>query len=310
MQNENQDPEQAVEGVSPACLLLLSNYLRFIAYERQLSAHTVSNYKRQLIAIAQDLALETWQALVVDDIKLMLSLLNQDGKSVASINLRLTVLRNFCEYLVEQKILEHNPATSVHSLKTKKPLPKQVNVDEMSALLSFEGNDWMTLRDKAMLELLYGCGMRLSELTALNKDALQSKDTIRVIGKGKKERVLPIGEKARIALNHWKNARETMHPSADEQALFLSKRKTRISNRQVQVRLDHWAKNQTLYQRISPHTLRHSFATHVLESSNDLRGVQELLGHANLSTTQVYTHLNFQHLAQVYDKAHPRAKKK
>ena len=299
-----------IEGVSQSCLSHIIEFIDHLAFERQLSKHTVSNYRRQLIAVARDLMLDNWLALDVDSIKHMLAILNQEKLSTTSINLRLTVLRNFCDYLVEKEIFTTNPAKAVHALKTKKLLPKQVSAEEMSALLSFDSNDWISMRDKAMLELLYGCGLRLAELTSINVDDIGSNKQIRVTGKGSKQRVLPVGKHAYDAVKAWLKVRPSLDPPADEQAMFISKRKTRLSNRQVQVRLNHWTQNQTLYQQISPHTLRHSFATHVLESSNDLRGVQELLGHANLSTTQVYTHLNFQHLAQVYDKAHPRAKKK
>ena len=230
--------------------------------------------------------------------------------STRTINLRLSVLRNFCEFMVTKEYLSNNPVAAIQSLKQSKPLPKQLNVDEMSSLLNFDTTEFLDIRDKAMFELLYGCGMRLSELTGLNLSDMLAGDEVKVIGKGNKERRLPLGRQAKIALDLWLSERDKLLPSLDQKALFLSKRKTRISNRQVQNRLDHWANKQTLYQQISPHTLRHSFATHVLESSNDLRGVQELLGHANLSTTQIYTHLNFQHLAQIYDQAHPRAKKK
>jgi integrase/recombinase XerC len=230
--------------------------------------------------------------------------------STRTINLRLSVLRNFCEFMVTKEYLSNNPVAVIQALKQSKPLPKQLNVDEMSSLLSFDTTEFLGIRDKAMFELLYGCGIRLSELTGLDLCDMLAGDEVKVIGKGNKERRLPLGRQAKIALELWLVERDKMLPSLDQKALFLSKRKTRISNRQVQNRLDHWAKQQTLYQQISPHTLRHSFATHVLESSNDLRGVQELLGHANLSTTQIYTHLYFQHLAQIYDQAHPRAKKK
>ena len=167
----------------------------------------------------------------------------------------------------------------------------------------------MQLRDVAMFELLYGCGLRLSELTGLNLADCLKDGTVKVMGKGSKQRILPLGRHAQKALNAWLKVRPA-YASPYESAVFVSKRKTRISNRQVANRLDKMASEQSLSQKVSPHKLRHSFATHVLESSGDLRAVQELLGHANLSTTQVYTHLDFQHLAKVYDAAHPRAHKK
>jgi integrase/recombinase XerC len=289
-------------------------YLHECAVERQLSTHTVKNYTRQLLYIRENLHINDWQKLNIEDCKKLLHIGHQRGLSSRSINLQLTVLRSFCQFLVRKKHLTSNPAKSVHSVKQNKPLPKQLNVDEMNVLLDFERDDFIGLRDKAMLELLYGCGVRLSELTGLNLDSISPSSgegrILRVTGKGNTQRLIPIGSKASDALDAYLKVRDECANIEDSNALFLSKKKRRLSNRQVANRLEHWAKQQTLYQQISPHTLRHSFATHVLESSNDLRGVQELLGHANLSTTQVYTHLNFQHLTEVYDKAHPRAKKK
>lgn len=286
------------------------DFIHHIRVERQLSEHTCKNYHRQILSALNHLNIDNWTELTSDHIKMMLMHCSKAKLSTRTINLRLTVLRNFCEFMVAREYLSNNPVTSIQSLKQSKPLPKQLNVDEMGSLLNFDTTEFLGIRDKAMFELLYGCGMRLSELTGLELNDILASDEVRVIGKGNKERRLPLGRQAKIALKLWLEERYKLLPFSDEKALFLSKRKTRISNRQVQNRLDYWAKQQTLYQQISPHTLRHSFATHVLESSNDLRGVQELLGHANLSTTQVYTHLNFQHLSQIYDKAHPRAKKK
>lgn len=286
------------------------DYIHYIRVERQLSELTCKNYQRQILSALNDLNIVSWTDLTPDHIKMMLMHCSKAKLSTRTINLRLTVLRNFCEFMVSKEYLSNNPVAAIQSLKQSKPLPKQLNVDEMSSLLNFDNNDFLGVRDKAMFELLYGCGMRLSELTGLVLSDILASDEVRVIGKGNKERRLPLGRQAKSAIQLWLLERDKLLPNPDENALFLSKRKTRISNRQVQNRLDHWAKQQTLYQQISPHTLRHSFATHVLESSNDLRGVQELLGHANLSTTQVYTHLNFQHLSKIYDQAHPRAKKK
>jgi integrase/recombinase XerC len=300
----------APSAVAPELLLWITEFIHHIRIERQLSKLTCDNYQRQLFAALRDIKINDWTELTGDHIKMMLMHCSRAKLSTRTINLRLSVLRNFCEFMVTQSYLSNNPVKAIQSLKQSKPLPKQLNVDEMATLLNFDTNEFLGVRDKAMFELLYGCGMRLSELTGLNLSHILAGDEISVIGKGNKERRLPIGRKAKAAIRLWLQERDKLQASSDEPALFLSKRKTRISNRQVQNRLDHWAKQQTLYQQISPHTLRHSFATHVLESSNDLRGVQELLGHANLSTTQVYTHLNFQHLSQIYDQAHPRAKKK
>jgi integrase/recombinase XerC len=178
----------------------------------------------------------------------------------------------------------------------------------MHQLLDIKENNHLAIRDKAMMELMYSCGLRLSELANLNIMSLQPDGQLRVIGKGSKERLLPIGRIALEALNCWLKIRLELAAS-QEPAIFVSMLKNRISTRQIAKRMKLWATRQNLEQSVNPHKLRHSFATHILESSSDLRGVQELLGHANLSTTQVYTHLNFQHLAHVYDSAHPRAKK-
>lgn len=288
----------------------INQFLDECRVERQLSPHTLSNYQRQLLKIAQDIKISDWKLLSTDIAKRVLMAAQKDRLSARSINLRLTVFRTFCHFLVKKKVLKSNPLEAIHSVKQDKPLPKQLNVDEMNALLTFKDDDFLSIRDKCIFELLYGCGMRLSELTALDIHHVLGDGQIKVLGKGNKERVLPVGKLAQQALDKYISARLDVLSFEEEPALFISIRHQRLSNRQVANRLEKWAKHQTLYQKISPHTLRHSFATHILESSNDLRGVQELLGHANLSTTQVYTHLNFQHLSDVYDKAHPRAKKK
>ena len=285
-------------------------YIQECKVERQLSSHTVINYQRQLYKIADDLPIEHWQELNFDLAKIVLQKANQARLSARSINLRLTVFRNFCRYLVRKKLLLNNPLDSLHAVKENKPLPKNLNVDEISNLLSFEGEDFLSARDRCIFELLYGCGLRLSELTQLNTTDVLEDNQIKVTGKGNKQRILPLGKQAQMALRGYLSYRQEILMETEQRALIISVRKSRLSNRQVANRLSKWAQQQTIYQQISPHTLRHSFATHILESSNDLRGVQELLGHANLSTTQVYTHLNFQHLSKVYDDAHPRAKRK
>ncbi|MFT6267497.1 MAG: integrase/recombinase XerC [Alphaproteobacteria bacterium] len=288
----------------------INNYIQECRVERQLSPHTVKSYTRQLQTVVKHTQISKWTQLTPIIAKRILQQANKDGLSARTINLRLTVLRNFCRFLVKKKVLPNNPLDNIHSVKQSKPLPKYLNVDEVGSLLNFEGDDFLSLRDKCLFEVMYGCGLRLSELTGLMHIDLLGDGTLKVTGKGNKQRILPIGSKAQQAIDAYLPVREDVVPFSIEPALFISIRQTRLSNRQVANRLDKWAKHQTLYQQISPHTLRHSFATHVLESSNDLRGVQELLGHANLSTTQVYTHLNFQHLSEVYDKAHPRARKK
>jgi integrase/recombinase XerC len=210
--------------------------------------------------------------------------------------------------LLREKHVKRNPVDSVSAPKSGKRLPENLDADRMARLLSFSGKGALVARDKAMLELLYSSGLRLAELTDLNLGDVDSADaTVRVTGKGNKDRIVPVGRFALEALAAWLKERVTL-AATDETALFVSKKGTRLSARSVQARVDYWAKKQGISTKVYPHLFRHSFATHLLESSHDLRGVQELLGHSNIGTTQVYTHLDFQHLAQIYDQTHPRAR--
>ena len=295
--------------LSEPCQQWLDKFLLHLEVERGLSPHTIKNYRRQLQDVAVTLNLYEWSGITPSDIKRVMGNAKMAGHKPRSIALRLSALRTFCQYLIDKQQLFSNPVEGIHAPKQGKPLPKQLSVDEMQQLLNSENDEGIMLRDVAMFELLYGCGLRLSELTGLNLADYLRDGTIKVMGKGSKQRILPLGKKALDALNAWLKVRPA-YASDYESAIFVSKRKTRISNRQVANRLNQMASEQMLSQKVSPHKLRHSFATHVLESSGDLRAVQELLGHANLSTTQVYTHLDFQHLANVYDAAHPRAHKK
>jgi len=300
--------------ISENCQHWLDKFLLHLQVERGLSPHTIKNYQRQLTEVAKLLDLVEWSGLTPSDIKRVMADAKLSGHSARSIALRLSALRTFCQYLIAQQQLFSNPLEGIQAPKQGKPLPKQLSVDDMQQLLnstvsSDDDDEGMLLRDIAMFELLYGCGLRLSELTGLNLADCLKDGSIKVMGKGSKQRILPLGRQAQKALNAWLKVRPA-YASPYESAVFVSKRKTRISNRQVENRLNKMANEQSLSQKVSPHKLRHSFATHVLESSGDLRAVQELLGHANLSTTQVYTHLDFQHLAKVYDAEHPRAHKK
>lgn len=223
--------------------------------------------------------------------------------------MRLSALRSFFDYLVQIKVLAANPAKGVSAPRKARPLPKNLDVDEMDQLLNVNEDDPLSIRDRALMELMYGAGLRLAEIVGVNvRDISLSKGDLRVIGKGDKERIVPFAGLAREWVAKWLKVRGQL-ASAGEPALFVSKLGTRISTRNVQKRMAEWGQKQSVSSHISPHKLRHSFATHMLESSGDLRAVQELLGHANLSTTQIYTHLDFQHLAKVYDESHPRAKR-
>jgi len=212
--------------------------------------------------------------------------------------------------LIRTKKLETNPFDDVRAPKSEKRLPKTLNVDQIAALVEIDVNDPLSYRDKAVMELFYSSGLRLSELCNINLNDLDlPSQMIRVTGKGNKMRDLPIGRQADKAIREWLLQRNAL-PLKDYEALFVSQLGNRISVRSIQQRIKHWAKKQGIEISVSPHMLRHSFASHLLESSGELRSVQELLGHANISTTQIYTHLDFQHLAQVYDDAHPRARSK
>lgn len=288
----------------------VNSFIDYLKYERNLSVKTQENYLRQLIEVIDCLSISHWKDLTTQDVKKVLSAARHRNLSAKSIALRLSSLRSFCRYLVVQGVLENNPAKAVSAPKQGRPLPKQLNVDEVNQLLNIDEESVLALRDKAMMELTYGCGLRLAELNQLDLSHIEAGGKqIRVMGKGSKERILPLGTHAQKALKAWLKVRGQI-VSHEEQAVFVSMRHKRISARQISKRMSLWAQNQALDQQVHPHKLRHSFATHMLESSGDLRAVQELLGHANLSTTQIYTHLDFQHLAKVYDDAHPRARKK
>ncbi len=296
--------------LAPDCAHWLQKFLAHLRYERGLSSHTLSNYERQLTQVALSLEIQDWQALTQSKVKQALAIARKQNLHPRSIALRLSSLRTFVQYLMQQEILDTDPVDGVSAPKADKPLPKQLSVDDMAVLLNDEDDEEILIRDQAMFELMYGCGLRLNELTSLNVFDFTRDHQVRVTGKGNKQRLLPVGKKAREAIAKWLKVRRQWLTKEAESALFISKRQNRISNRQVANRLNEMAKRQAMSQGVNPHKLRHSFATHVLESSGDLRAVQELLGHANLSTTQVYTHLDFQHLAKVYDNAHPRARKK
>jgi integrase/recombinase XerC len=230
--------------------------------------------------------------------------------SPRSIQRRLSAARSFYEFLMREGHCARNPALDVRAPKSKKRLPATLDADQMGRLLSFRVDDSLSARDKAMMELFYSSGLRLAELVGLDEADVDLKDrTVRVLGKGSKTRIVPIGRQAIDALKKWRQER-IKWVKAGVQALFVGQSGRALSVRAVQLRVGAWGRRMGLGIHVHPHLFRHSFATHLLESSGDLRGVQELLGHANISTTQIYTHLDFQHLAAVYDAAHPRARRR
>ena len=289
----------------------VTRFLRYLGVERQLSPITLLNYQRQLDAVIEmacAMGLQNWQQCDAAMVRSFATRSRRKGLGAASLALRLSALRSFFDWMVSQGELPANLAKGVAAPKAPRHLPKNIDVDDVNRLLDIDLNDPLAVRDRAMLEVMYGAGLRLSELVGLDIKHLDL-DTgeVWVLGKGSKERRLPIGRNAVLWIEHWLDLRGLF--GGDDDALFLSKLGKRISARNVQKRFAEWGIKQGLNSHVNPHKLRHSFATHMLESSGDLRGVQELLGHANLSTTQIYTHLDFQHLATVYDAAHPRAKR-
>ncbi|TKI04170.1 tyrosine recombinase XerC [Martelella alba] len=286
-------------------------FLRYLRVERRLSPLTHDNYARQLTALigmADDLAIKSWEQLDVTHVRAMTVRSKRQGLQSASLALRLSALRSFLDYLVERGALPANPAKGVPAPRGNRHLPKNMDVDEVNRLLEITPRDSLAVRDRAMLELMYGDGLRLAEMVGLDCGQLDlASAEVRVTGKGGKARKLPLGSTAIVWLRRWLAVRESFSP--EDNAVFVAKSGRRISMRNVQKRFAEWGVKQGVESHVHPHKLRHSFATHLLESSGDLRAVQELLGHANLSTTQIYTHLDFQHLAEVYDAAHPRAKR-
>ena len=289
----------------------IDRFIRHLQYERRLSPLTCKHYRRDLNSLQNycgQIDIERWSQLDVGTVRSFAASLFHKGLSPRSIQRQLSAARTFFRYLLREKHVKRNPVDSVSAPKSGKRLPENLDADRMARLLSFSGKGALVARDKAMLELMYSSGLRLAELTDLNLGDVDSADaTVRVTGKGNKDRIVPVGRFALEALAAWLKERVT-RAAADETALFVSKKGTRLSPRWVQARVDYWAKKQGISTKVYPHLFRHSFATHLLESSHDLRGVQELLGHSNISTTQVYTHLDFQHLAQIYDQTHPRAR--
>jgi len=288
-----------------------AKYCQYLTSERQLSAYTIRNYLYELTRAQSILGDEVLlQDASREQLQKVLAKLHRQGLSPRSISMHLSAQKQFFEFLLTEKRLEINPAKTLSAPKQNKPLPKNMDVDAVSHLLDINGDDPLAIRDKAIMELFYSSGLRLAELAGLNCDDIQLNNAeVKVMGKGSKQRIVPVGKVAMEALRLWLTRRGDMPTQDAGDALFVSHQGKRLSHRSIQARMNKWGQEQALSVKVHPHKLRHSFATHMLESSADLRAVQELLGHANLSTTQIYTSLDFQHLAKVYDGAHPRAKK-
>jgi integrase/recombinase XerC len=310
--------------MSPAALDWLARFRRYLGPERRLSPHTSVNYARDLAALARfcdRLGISDWDALDARHVRTFAAHSHAAGLAPRSIQRRLSAVRSFYAFLLHEAAAETaagrlgpgvraNPAQGVAAPKAQRRLPQTLDADQMARLLQLPAGGGLIARDRALMELLYSSGLRLAELVGLDLNNLDLKDrTVRVLGKGRKEREVPVGRLALAALRAWLKERSAL-ARADEQALFVGRNGRRLGPRAIQARVGYWARRQGLGVHVHPHLFRHSFASHLLESGGELRGVQELLGHADISTTQIYTHLDFQHLARIYDAAHPRARRK
>ncbi|BBL35512.1 tyrosine recombinase XerC [Nitrosomonas stercoris] len=311
------------QQINPALPPLLSKYLAYLASTRSLAANTQRSYQRDLLTLIHSIAAQQSETaesnheitdvaviqLRSHDIRYFIARLHSKGLSGRSLARTLSAWRGFYRYLIRHYHHSNNPCLGVRVPKSPQKLPHALSPDEAAQLLNFNPDDALTTRDLAMFELFYSSGLRLSELAQLQPiDIDFDEGTVRVTGKGNKTRIVPVGALALQALRAWLPLRDTWL-TPGETALFLSQRGRRIHPRTIAYRLKQRAQLQQLNDRVHPHALRHSFASHLLQSSGDLRAVQEMLGHSSIRSTQVYTHLDFQHLAKIYDQAHPRAKK-
>jgi integrase/recombinase XerC len=290
----------------------LAAFLQELKHQRRLSRHTLAAYEHDLRALLDYCArqgLASLGELDVHHVRGFAAESHAQGLSPRSVARRLSAVRSFLRSEVAAGRLRTNAGVHVQAPKPSRRLPGTLDADQVARLLAIEGDEELTVRDRAILELFYSSGLRLAELIGLDVEDLDLADrTVRVTGKGSKTRIVPVGRYAVDAVRDWLTVRARL-ATREERAMFVSKNGRRLAPRSVQARINHWARRQGSPTRVHPHMLRHSFATHLLESSGNLRAVQELLGHSSLSTTQVYTHVDFQHLADVYDQAHPRARK-
>ncbi len=285
-------------------------YLTHLAHERRLAPLTLKHYRRDLDALSTLAGDEDIHALTQQHIRRFVAQLYSGGLGARSLARLLSAWRGYFRFAIAMKMVTHNPASGLRPPKAGRMLPRALSPDEAAQLLSSNEDSVWAQRDHAMFELLYSSGLRLSELTSLNLPAVDfAAAEVRVVGKGLKTRIIPVGRAALNALKNWLAVRADIL-RADPDAIFIGPRGARLSPRAIQYRIKQWAVRHGIDTNVHPHILRHSFASHVLQSSGDLRAVQEMLGHASISSTQIYAHLDFQHLAKIYDAAHPRAKKK
>ncbi|MEY3883305.1 MAG: hypothetical protein RLZZ379_583 [Pseudomonadota bacterium] len=306
----------------------LRDYLQHLTFERGLSALTCQSYSRDIklleslvadnvaansaVTATATIEVSTLDELQNTQIRRYIATLHSRGLSGKTIARALSAWRGFYDYLIQHKGFSQNPVMGLRAPKTAKTLPQALSVDQAVKFVDIQGDGLLEQRDHAIVELFYSSGLRLAELVNLDIAQLDfSEGTVTVTGKGNKTRIVPMGSHAMSAIQIWMQRRTLIQISENNpEAVFVTQQGRRITPRAVQYRIKQWAIKQGINTDMHPHLLRHSFATHVLQSSQDLRAVQEMLGHASISSTQVYTHLDFQHLASIYDKAHPRAKKK
>lgn len=290
----------------------IAPFITHLRTQRQLSEHTCLNYQRDLdnlAVFATSRGIQDWSSITPKILRYWVAQCHQKNLSGKSMQRMLSAVRTFYRYGLREGIYQQNPANSISAPKTPRKLPKAPDVDQTQQILDQTPGDELEVRDLAMLELIYSSGLRLAELLSVKLTDMDFRGgMITVTGKGKKTRMLPLGEKARVAIEKWLTLREACVKPGD-MTLFIGQSGKPLSPRTVQLRFKRWGQLHAT-QHLHPHMFRHSFASHLLESSGDLRAVQELLGHSDIATTQIYTHLDFQHLADVYDKAHPRAHRK
>jgi len=293
-------------------LELIEEYKKFITFEKRLSPASIKSYLRdidELLKLDKNKELNSYK---LENIRKNIAILHSKGLGGKSLSRMISSWRGLFSFLIHKYKFETNPTLGIKPPKSEKLLPQTLSVDQIIKLVDIKDDSFLGLRDHAILELFYSSGLRLSELVNLNQSDINFDDgTISVLGKGNKERVVPVGSHASEAIKKWLELRKKIsNLKAENKIIFLSQNAKKLTPRAIQYRLKFWAIKQGVPENIHPHLLRHSFASHLLQSSQDLRAVQELLGHANISTTQIYTHLDFQHLSKIYDNAHPRAKKK
>ena len=316
--------------MTPAAIAWIERFRRYLAAEKRCSAHTIAAYSRDLqalVAYCDRSGLTTWTAVDSGHLRSFAARLHGGGLGPRSIQRRLSAVRSFYEFLQreahalrtrgaadeeqrEVARIRSNPGEDVRAPKAARRLPQTLDADQMARLLEIPAGEPFAIRDRAIMELLYSSGLRLAEVVGLDLGQLDLRDrTVHALGKGNKARVVPVGRVAIRALEQWLAERAGL-ARPGEQALFVGRSGRRLGPRAVELRVAHWARRQGLAVNVYPHLFRHSFASHLLESGAELRGVQELLGHADIATTQIYTHLDFQHLARIYDATHPRARRK